>query len=67
MKWIKLAGLFIIAAFLVWSCNLSEEVGLSNSDSREACEYKVNYALDKGNYNDTIKNAGGGRRMLWSS
>jgi hypothetical protein len=55
MRWIKLVSLFIVATFLVWSCNLSEEVGLSSSDSREACEYKVNYALDKGNYDEVIE------------
>ncbi len=38
--------------FGVISCNISEDLGTSKDDSPEACEFEINYAIDKGNYDE---------------
>jgi len=44
-----------VFSFILSSCNISEKVGLSDENAEGVCEYKVNYYLDKGRYDDVIK------------
>ncbi|NPA40019.1 MAG: hypothetical protein GXO57_06220 [Thermodesulfobacteria bacterium] len=44
--------MFFILSFV--SCNISEKIGISDKNSEDTCEYKVNYLLDKGQYDEVV-------------
>ncbi len=48
--------LSLLAIFIaLYGCNLAEDTGLSDTSSKEACEYKVNSALDDKDYDKVIE------------
>ncbi len=56
LSFLSLLILLVISCLLfVYGCNIYDEAGISDTKSSEACEFEINHALDKGDYDKALE------------